>query len=114
MPPQDLLLPPSLREWLPEDHWCTSSDLIDQLDLLATTAVYESRGPRLPAVSPGHADEDVGVIDEEIEALVLGSRWVSQLPALRSSRDARAEDRPAAGPAVLLDRLDYLATVVLA
>ena len=36
VPEQDLLLPPSLREWLPEDHLAFFvSDLIDQLDLSA-------------------------------------------------------------------------------
>ena len=35
MPEQDLLLPPSLRDWLPE------SDLIHQLDLSAITTEYE-------------------------------------------------------------------------
>jgi transposase len=42
VPEQDLLLPPSLREWLPEDHLAFFvSDLIDHLDLSAITTVYE-------------------------------------------------------------------------
>ena len=42
LPEQDLLLPPSLRDWLPEDHFAYFvSDLIEQLDLSAITAVYE-------------------------------------------------------------------------
>jgi hypothetical protein len=42
LPEQDLLLPPSLRDWLPEDHLAYFvSDLVDQLDLSAITAVYE-------------------------------------------------------------------------
>src|SRR5216117_1006542 len=42
VPEQDLLLPPSLRDWLPEDHLAFFvSDLIDQLDLSAITSVYE-------------------------------------------------------------------------
>ena len=45
LPEQDLLLPPSLRDWLPEDHLaCVVSDLVDQLDLSAITAVYEDEG----------------------------------------------------------------------
>ena len=47
VPEQDLLLPPSLRDWLPEDHLAFFvSDLIDQLDLSAILAVYadEERG----------------------------------------------------------------------
>lgn len=46
-PDQDLLLPPSLQEWLPEDHLVYFvSDVVDQLDLSAVEAVYgeEKRG----------------------------------------------------------------------
>jgi hypothetical protein len=44
LPEQDLLLPPSLRDWLPENHLAYFvSDVVDQLDL--------SRA-RLPAVPP--------------------------------------------------------------
>ena len=42
VPEQDLLLPPSLRDWLPEHHLAFFvSDLIDHMDLSAITAVYE-------------------------------------------------------------------------
>src|SRR5256712_12547043 len=42
VPEQDLLLPPSLREWLPEDHLAYFvSDLVDHLDLSAIPAFYE-------------------------------------------------------------------------
>jgi transposase len=47
LPEQDLLLPPSLREWLPEDHLVYFvSDVVDQLDLSAIHAQYgdEKRG----------------------------------------------------------------------
>jgi transposase len=47
LPNQDLLLPPSLREWLPEEHLVYFvSDVVDQLDLSAIHAVYgdERRG----------------------------------------------------------------------
>jgi hypothetical protein len=41
-PEQDFLLPPSLREWLREDHLSYFvSDLIDQLDLGAIESPYE-------------------------------------------------------------------------
>jgi len=51
LPEQDLLLPPSLRDWLPENHlaYCVS-DVVDQLDLSAIESVYEE-----------HDDEDAGV-----------------------------------------------------
>jgi transposase len=47
LPDQDFLLPPSLREWLPEGHLAYFvSDVVDQLDLSAIYAVYgdEQRG----------------------------------------------------------------------
>ena len=47
LPEQDLLLPPSLREWLGEDHLVYFvSDVVEQLDLTAMHAVYgeEKRG----------------------------------------------------------------------
>ena len=49
VPEQDLLLPPSLRDWLPDGHLAYFvSDLIDQLDLSAITRGYEDeeRGTR--------------------------------------------------------------------
>jgi len=47
LPDQDLLLPPSLRDWLPEDHLVYFvSDVVDQLDLSAIHGYYgeEKRG----------------------------------------------------------------------
>jgi transposase len=53
VPEQDLLLPPSLREWLPEDHLAFFvSDLIDQLDLTAITNVYEDEERGYPPYHP--------------------------------------------------------------
>ena len=53
VPEQDLLLPPSLREWLPEDHLAYFvSDLIDHLDLSAITAVYEEEDRGYPPYHP--------------------------------------------------------------
>jgi len=46
-PEEDLLLPPSLRDWLPEKHLAYFvSDVVDHLDLSAMDAVYgnEKRG----------------------------------------------------------------------
>src|SRR5258707_12116529 len=46
-PDQDLVLPPSLREWVAEEHLVYFvSDVVDQLDLSAIHAVYgeEKRG----------------------------------------------------------------------
>jgi len=42
LPEQDLLLPPSLRDWLPENHLAYFvSDVVDQLDLSPIHEVYE-------------------------------------------------------------------------
>jgi transposase len=53
LPEQDLLLPPSLREWLPENHlaYCVS-DLVDQLDLSAIESVYEEEERGQPPYHP--------------------------------------------------------------
>jgi transposase len=46
-PDQDFLLPPSLREWLPEGHLVYFiGDTVDMLDLAAFHARYERGGPR--------------------------------------------------------------------
>src|ERR1700737_1425668 len=51
-PEQDLLLPPSLREWLPDDHLAYFvSDVVDQLDLSAIESVYEEEDRGQP---PNH------------------------------------------------------------
>src|SRR5258705_253476 len=53
VPEQDLLLPPSLRDWLPEDPRAYfGSDLIDQLDLSAITAVYDDEERGYPPYHP--------------------------------------------------------------
>src|ERR1700688_488393 len=53
LPEQDLLLPPSLRDWLPENHlaYCVS-DVVDQLDLSAIEAVYEEEDRGQPPYHP--------------------------------------------------------------
>src|SRR6266849_8042650 len=53
LPEQDLLLPPSLRAWLEEDHlvYCVS-DVVDQLDLSAIHAVYEKEKRGQPPYDP--------------------------------------------------------------
>ena len=46
-PDQDLLLPPSLHEWLPEGHLAYFiSDSVDSMDLSAFHARYDNGGPR--------------------------------------------------------------------
>jgi transposase len=53
LPEQDFLLPPSLREWLPDDHLVYFvSDLVDHLDLSAITSVYEAEERGYPPYHP--------------------------------------------------------------
>ena len=53
LPEQDFLLPPSLREWLPDDHLAYFvSDLVDHLDLSAITSVYEAEERGYPPYHP--------------------------------------------------------------
>jgi len=52
-PDQMFLLPPSLREWLPEDHLAYFvSDLVDDLDLSEIEAVYEDEERGQPPYHP--------------------------------------------------------------
>lgn len=53
LPEQDLLLPPSLRDWLPENHLAYFvSDVVDQLDLSVICAVYEREMRGQPPYDP--------------------------------------------------------------
>src|ERR1700682_3069460 len=53
LPEQDLLLPPSLREWLPDNHLAYFvSDVVDQLDLSAIESVYEEEERGQPPYHP--------------------------------------------------------------
>ena len=53
LPEQNLLLPASLREWLPDDHLAYFvSDVVDQLDLSAIERVYEDEDRGQPPYHP--------------------------------------------------------------
>ena len=53
LPEQDLLLPPSLRDWLPENHLAYFvSDVVDQLDLSRIESVYEAEERGQPPYHP--------------------------------------------------------------
>ena len=53
LPEQDFLLPPSLRDWLPDDHLAYFvSDLVDQLDLSAIEGPYEDEARGQPPYHP--------------------------------------------------------------
>ena len=53
VPDQSLLLPPDVREWLPEGHLAHhASDLVDGLDLTAFYALYEGDGRRNAPYEP--------------------------------------------------------------
>jgi hypothetical protein len=52
-PDQDFLLPPSLSEWLPENHLAYFvSEIIDRLDLQMFYARYEGDGRRNQPYDP--------------------------------------------------------------
>src|ERR1700752_3376053 len=52
-PDEELLLPPSLHEWVPENHLAYFvSDVIDNLDLSAMDEVYGSEERGLPPYDP--------------------------------------------------------------
>src|SRR5690554_5641082 len=52
-PDQELLLPPSLNEWLPEGHLAYFiSDVVEELDLCAFYARYEGNGRRNSPFDP--------------------------------------------------------------
>ena len=52
-PDQIFLMPPSPREWLPEDHLAYQvSDVVGQLDMSPFLAGYSSDGRGAPAFSP--------------------------------------------------------------
>ena len=54
LPEQDFLLPPSLGDWLPEDHLAYFvSDVVEQLDLSAIESVYEEEERGQPPYHPG-------------------------------------------------------------
>jgi transposase len=53
VPEQNLLLPPSLRDWLPDNHLAYFvSDVVDQLDLSAIECVYEEEDRGQPPYHP--------------------------------------------------------------
>jgi transposase len=53
LPEQDFVLPPSLREWLPEDHLAYFvSDVVDELDLSAVESIYEKEERGQPPYHP--------------------------------------------------------------
>src|SRR5712675_1786885 len=53
LPEQDLLLPPSLRDWLPENHLAYFvSDVVNALELSAMDAVYEKEMRGQPPYDP--------------------------------------------------------------
>lgn len=102
-PDQDFLLPPSMREWLPEGHLAYFiSDTVDSLDLAGFHARYEQGGPRNQPFDPammvkvliyGYA---TGVfssrkiarkLHEDIAFRVLGA---GNFPAHRTISDFRA------------------------
>lgn len=102
-PDQDFLLPPSIREWLPEGHLAYFiSDTVDSLDLGAFHTRYEKGGPRNQPFDPammvkvliyGYASgvfssrKIARKLHEDIAFRVLGA---GNFPAHRTISDFRA------------------------
>ena len=75
-PTQDLLLPPSLHEWLPQDHLAHFiADTIDQLDLSAFYKRYEDGGSRN---QPFHPAMMVKVLVYAYASGVFSSRKIAK------------------------------------
>lgn len=75
-PMQDFLLPPSLQEWLPQGHLAHFiSDTVDQLDLSAFYARYESGGSRN---QPFHPAMMVKVLVYAYASGVFSSRKIAK------------------------------------
>ena len=56
------LLPPSLQDWLSEDHLARFVvEVIDPLDLSGMVAQYAGRGSRLESASLGHTRGALGL-----------------------------------------------------
>jgi hypothetical protein len=88
VPEQDFLLPPSLREWLPEDHLAYFvSDMVDQLDLSAITTVYEEEDRGYP---PYHPVMLTKVLVYAYCVGVFSSRKIQSRLPLPSARTGRA------------------------
>jgi transposase len=106
VPEPDLLLPPSLRDWLSDDHLAYFvSDLVDQLDLSAITLVYEydERGqpPYHPVMMTKADAYCVGVfssrkidrrLSEDVAFRVLAA---GNQPDFRTISDCRKQHLPA-------------------
>jgi len=71
LPEQDLLLPPSLRDWLPENHlvYCVS-DVVDQLDLSAIESVYEKK------IAVNHR---ITADDDTCDMVICVIRWLTAI-----------------------------------
>ena len=111
-PDQGLLLPPSLRDWLPEDHLAFFvSDAIDAMDLSAFEARYGEEGPGNQAFDPRmmvkvlvyayatgtfSSRKIAARLHEDVAFRVLGA---DNFPAHRTISDFRQRHLPAAWPA---------------
>src|SRR6202451_2671140 len=76
LPEQDFLLPPSLGDWLPEDHLgYFVSDVVEQLDLSAIESVYEEEERGQP---PYHPRMMTKILIYGYCVGVFSSRWIQK------------------------------------
>lgn len=88
-PDQSLLLPPDVREWLPEGHLAHHvSDLVDDLDLTAFYVPYEGDGRR----NAPHEPRMYGEPDERAQSGIVAA-WTGGRGASRSTWTRRTTRR---------------------
>ena len=92
VPQQDLLLPPSLRNWLPEGHLAfLVNDLVEQLDLSSIPRVYEDDERGYSPYHPAHREPLRPVLHDQ--AGRVGHWSDAQSPDHRGTRrDADARE----------------------
>ncbi len=74
LPELDLLLPPSVRDWLPEKHLAYFvSDVVDQLGLSAIESVYAEAIRHQSRQKPGKVLADSGYCSEKVCSSWRGS-----------------------------------------
>ena len=95
VPEQDLLLPPSLRDWLPEGHLAFFvSDLVEQLDLSAILRVYEDDERGYPPYHPVMLTKVLVYGYEAVDAAEdaeYGGDHGDELPAELQRRESRLQ-----------------------
>ena len=112
LPDQDLLLPPSLREWVAEEHLVYFvSDVVDQLDLSAIHAVYGEEKRGQPPYDPRYGQPFGAPALAESRAEGFGGSG-SQLQRRAPVRASKARTTPAGMSARVLSSMAEPTTTI--